>query len=859
MLESLALERNAAISAAAADGRGVALLQGPLTEGDSVYIHECVNVVLQICRLYGFDQKGYNPLKACRRWEVSAFQCDSLMAFVKYKLNAFYSACLSSEQEDQEIVPSPKLKLGDGELPDLASKLLTGKAGRWLDMLRKRSEGFVDPEGLSPARALSESLILSLGNGKKGMPRPTTSQLRTAEQETFESLTHPRQDGETRLLLCSTMKCDFVKTSDHLDWQSVEQELRRTVREIYHGETMKGEDYLYPFVPSSNAHNNMPRQSGGALGGIFYDPDFSLEGIPTDNLLVEVKTRGTGKRQCLPVTEFDMSGLQTSFGELYRRILSAAIGGIPLAKFLALPEALKIRVISTGPAMLYTALKPLQRKLWSVMSRHPCFHLTGAPITAQHVQERLGKVLPPNHSFLSVDYKNATNEIHSKCSEIVCDELSKVLGLEPVLAHLFRLSLTGHQLINKATGEVLPQANGQLMGSVTSFPVLCIINAALCRWALELTNTGQFAAYLPLSKAKLCVNGDDAVMVANTYTQDVWERVTSFCGLVKSIGKVYFSRHFLNMNSATFYYSPSCWTLEERKDFSLIEMHYRQVGYINFGLLFGLTRSGMQSDEVRDGTIGSRARELIEGTPDIYVSPYGERPGYFLRERVLSQFIARNSGELKRFRIPWFIPETFGGLGLPIVGKFTPRPLDLRLCRKIYERYRLPPKFSEGTSKYWAMAQRLVREPTCLEILRVQEFTCTAGLDGQLVTYKELVAKAVVSVLFKQARTGYPPEDIAADFAHLPYHVGLSTSDPFYKRLERLWNRAMTDRISYPEPYGVVGNVIQLPPLYNIHDIPVFFLTSCHVALDDHPPISNRPGKKRVNPSSVHALPVLWE
>jgi hypothetical protein len=71
------------------------------------------------------------------------------------------------------------------------------------------------------------------------------------------------------------------------------------------------------------------------------------------------------------------------------------------------------------------------------------------------------------------------------------------------------------------------------------------------------------------------------------------------------------------------------------------------------GSLFGKPRSGDDREDERDGTIGQMARSLVQDAPPDMAS------------ELLDFFILQNKEELVSTRLPWFMPEWLGGLGLP--------------------------------------------------------------------------------------------------------------------------------------------------------------------------------------------------
>jgi hypothetical protein len=345
----------------------------------------------------------------------------------------------------------------------------------------------------------------------------------------------------------------------------------------------------------------------------------------------------------------------------------------------ALAEALKTRVISKGPPELYYVLRNLWKFTHTILRQHPTFKFIGKPINWVDVQKALGKTLKENEIFLSGDYTSATDLLYSWASEAVANEIADCIKLSAVEKELFLISLTGHLIENpEEKSEFKEQARGQLMGSITSFPVLCIINAAMCRWALEVCNDKP----MQLRQCPLMINGDDNALRASRDIISIWRGTTQIVGFQESLGKTFFSRDFVEMNSTTFMYEQdkiqdSIQSNEDGTQY-VLEQHYTQVPFVNYGLIYGMQRSsartnlsGKEGNRRSEGTIGARARELLNTCP-------GD-----LQESCYRLFIKENLAALKSHNIPWFIPEWLGGLGLPTTDYFQPSELDLRMAHHI--------------------------------------------------------------------------------------------------------------------------------------------------------------------------------
>lgn len=430
------------------------------------------------------------------------------------------------------------------------------------------------------------------------------------------------------------------------------------------------------------------------------DPRFAEEGGIKDfgyssYFEADVDDQGEKGSQ-VPFYKFDKEGLTTELNNQYRIVYETVRMDLREAKkkdfmtsLVPLAEALKVRVISKGPAKAYFLLKPVQKFMHKIMRHHSTFRLIGEPVDF-HSFESLKKV---SGEWLSVDYTSATDLLNPQLSEWCVDELCKVVGLPEDLTEYFHLALTGHMMrldadYTKGEDHVYKKQQwGQLMGSIVSFPILCLINAALCRLSYEIGHKDQFPWGVDLKKCPLLVNGDDGLLRCNLLTRKVWEQIAALGGLSPSDGKVYFHKNYLNINSTSF------WFESETNSF----IH---LPYVNMGLMTGMTRSeGLVSlnqlvtaEEKQfnsQRSIGSRHRDLIKSCPkEIQIA-------------VHRQFVHRNFSLLSAAKVPWYVPESLGGVGLycfldssgtsylndPITGaRLGPSDLDLRCIRLLFQK-----------------------------------------------------------------------------------------------------------------------------------------------------------------------------
>ncbi len=92
------------------------------------------------------------------------------------------------------------------------------------------------------------------------------------------------------------------------------------------------------------------------------------------------------------------------------------------------------------------------------------------------------------------------------------------------------------------------------MGHCLSFPVLCIINASILRYAYEQVETLRHSrrSRFSLAACPVLVNGDDAVIRADCEFFHYWAPITRICGLETSQSKTWCSNKFFTINSMMF-------------------------------------------------------------------------------------------------------------------------------------------------------------------------------------------------------------------------------------------------------------------------------------------------------------------
>jgi hypothetical protein len=176
------------------------------------------------------------------------------------------------------------------------------------------------------------------------------------------------------------------------------------------------------------------------------------------------------------------------------------------------------------------------------------------------------------------------------------------------------------------------------MGKILSFVTLCIINFAVCRRACELDQ----GKHITMRRFKGLINGDDCIFRIKSF--DIWSDVSSCVGLFNSVGKTFYSKDFIEMNS---------------RSFILHASRLYETPFINWGLLRCQKRSSVAEDgedKMSDKilNVGAVHRDLTKGLD-------------FLYDEVNSLFRYLNSSFLLDETltcVPYYIPEWLGGLGM---------------------------------------------------------------------------------------------------------------------------------------------------------------------------------------------------
>ena len=638
---------------------------------------QVVEHLVQWLELFGFDSTGYKTAGDVKQWR-EWFQQAKWMKVCKYKLAAFYTYAQRSLLWDETMPEVPS-----GLQPGHPLHLLGGRAGRFI----RRQIRITNPRRWE---FLSSELLI-----KTGMPRPQTEELKESAKSTVVLLTTPRRrDLSPQLMgIQRDGKVGVSRPMRTLSLTELIEQVERTTSEIFDGKEFTREDLLYRILtPSFSANYIRSRKNFGTFGELL-EREFFGRLLPTRNLRlrrVQTEEEYIGSDVNPSLVLDGLEAVRDQFQHTFINAGSVALEEDPIAEAVPLAEALKVRVITKGPPMTQFVLAPIQKFMWRHLKAHPCFDLIGGPVDSDKVQARMG-VLPAGKAWLSGDYSDATNQLHPDLSAAAWNTMCSVCGIPDTARKLGLRVLTDHWLVDpdlkrdkKNPNRLMPQQWGQLMGSIISFPILCLVNAAVCRLAMEFDDEVD----LSLKDAPLMVNGDDCLFPIGKAGRAVWAQIGAMAGLKPSPGKVYYSPHFCNINSTTFRYFHDRWDPSVTKTYltgvDSSQNPFERVKCIRYGLVLGLKRSVAETEKDEpmlnllgngvewDSSLGARHRALMSECPE------------WCKVAVHKKFLNANRELLDiatKHGMPWYVPECFGGMGLESVGEYGPSDVDLTISQ----------------------------------------------------------------------------------------------------------------------------------------------------------------------------------
>lgn len=189
----------------------------------------------------------------------------------------------------------------------------------------------------------------------------------------------------------------------------------------------------------------------------------------------------------------------------------------------------KSRAITTNHPMT-VFMKPVQDAVSKFLQTNRVFFYTRNQVKKN---ARLISSSPDDY-ILSGDYENSTDYIPSQFTQVIWHEICKKIPKH--LAKIVKHSLKSEKIYypTKSGGwEGLSIRCGQLMGSLTSFPALCILNYT-------------FNKYIGINK--LLINGDDVLALCSEKKKDLWVN-SEVAGMKVNVSKSHFNPVYGTFNS----------------------------------------------------------------------------------------------------------------------------------------------------------------------------------------------------------------------------------------------------------------------------------------------------------------------
>lgn len=438
------------------------------------------------------------------------------------------------------------------------------------------------------------------------------------------------------------------------------------------------------------------------------------------------------------------------------------VDGSRHAKVSAVLEPLKVRLITKSAAFSQAAAKSAQKTYWEFLKEIPAFVLTSRPLSALDFnvmleQERLlpcgqttvyQRLCHHDSFWVSGDYKAATDGLNLNLTKLINEFMMQRSNFSPELASAVRdvlyeqeisypknfsdemqiplqLSNTPFTLSDRGVLSI-QQNNGQLMGSIVSFPVLCVANL-LCYWlALNefLTESGEKEITNPhLLPVK--INGDDILFRSTPRLYEIWLEKIQIAGFKLSVGKNY-------THSNTFTINSQCFTVDQISHSG--PWTFSETTYLNTGLLIGRSDDRVTTDRMNTIRPISQNHNLCVLNSMCPARTQRRFLHYNKLDLNVTTFFRGRPGFFNLF-----VPETLQGLGLEHLEK---------------------PSFdNRSASRFWKKqySRSVVTARTQLDRFPPKPLSLTFK-QSQMVTYMRNQRQSLID---SQSSNLYTPKEIA--------------------------------------------------------------------------------------------------
>jgi len=343
-----------------------------------------------------------------------------------------------------------------------------------------------------------------------------------------------------------------------------------------------------------------------------------------------------------------------------------------VAKVYPICEPLKIRTITASNAYPYAIAKGMQMDMHSYFKQFRQFQLIGKPLVTEDISI-LNKSRKAGELIASGDFSAATDNISIVLTKICFEKILKMFcdtnnitskrQIDVLRSVLYEHEIeypTQEQLFDciveldedGRTPDVLDNVvmqNGQLMGSVLSFPILCLINLVTYWIAVE-PETRDFM------DLRVMINGDDILFCATPDAYQKWLDTLPQAGLIPSPGKNFFCDSYCTVNSALF----SCKQVLEGD--RVVQREAQYIPFFNVGMLLGQSKVARQ-EEGREKPIFCLHQRAMHGA--LNEAQADSRFRYYNNFK-LAECSNIQTHKMGAVQLNYYLPRAMGGLGMKL-------------------------------------------------------------------------------------------------------------------------------------------------------------------------------------------------
>lgn len=290
------------------------------------------------------------------------------------------------------------------------------------------------------------------------------------------------------------------------------------------------------------------------------------------------------------------------------RMDKGAIYSEPVVSPACILEPMKVRIITKPDVGLHVDLHKFQHSVWDALYRHKSrfFQLIGEPVERLHLWDVVAG-WQPGEKFCSGDYSAATDNLKGEVSEIILKELFGQFAFTyPIEYQNIMNSMLHSRVDQESCGlpsyegiwenfqyqlHTFDQTNGQLMGNVISFVVLCIANYVAYHLSVERFKGLKLHAFdrrIPHVK----INGDDILFKTTDAHYAIWTQTVKEFGFEPSVGKNFLTDRFLQINSVLYRLDTVLYSQGEKA----MVKDLVKVDYVNFGLITNRKKQDCSKD-----------------------------------------------------------------------------------------------------------------------------------------------------------------------------------------------------------------------------------------------------------------------